>query len=259
MVRARHIEVQVLGDGVDVVALGERECTLRGASRSWWRSRPSRRCRPSLRPTHHPGRPGHGAREVRYEGLGTFSSWWTWRPATCLCCRIQPRTGNGTPSPRGDGGVDLGAAQICIGGKPPPAAWAWTRRSRRAQGHAIQWRINAETLAADGSAHAGKRHHLTRLHLRPGRACAWTHSVAGPGALAAPRHLLAADRPRAAAVLPTCCAAARALAETPHRRRGTNVALLQALPSGRDMAGRCTHALAGIGAARAAGCCANHS
>ena len=68
---ARHIEVQVLGDGKQVMALGERECTLQRRFQKLVEIAPS----PSL-PDALRARIVDGAltmaRAVRYPGLGTF-------------------------------------------------------------------------------------------------------------------------------------------------------------------------------------------
>ncbi|MCL4770667.1 MAG: carbamoyl-phosphate synthase large subunit, partial [Burkholderiaceae bacterium] len=71
MVNARHIEVQVLGDGVDVIALGERECTLQRRFQKLVEIAPSPSLPESLRQRIIQDALAM-AREVRYDGLGTF-------------------------------------------------------------------------------------------------------------------------------------------------------------------------------------------
>ncbi|HNI86128.1 MAG TPA: biotin carboxylase N-terminal domain-containing protein, partial [Ottowia sp.] len=71
MRRARHIEVQVLGDGHDVMALGERECTLQRRFQKLVEIAPSPSLPAPLR-QRLVDSALRMARELRYQGLGTF-------------------------------------------------------------------------------------------------------------------------------------------------------------------------------------------
>ena len=68
---ARHIEVQVLGDGHAVMALGERECTLQRRFQKLVEIAPSPSLPDALR-ARIVDAALTMARAVRYEGLGTF-------------------------------------------------------------------------------------------------------------------------------------------------------------------------------------------
>jgi hypothetical protein len=72
MPQARHLEVQIVGDGQGgIVALGERGARCSGATRSSWRSRQVRRC--PRRPVAQSCRPRSPmATAVTYRGLATF-------------------------------------------------------------------------------------------------------------------------------------------------------------------------------------------
>ena len=71
MAGARHIEVQVLGDGHQVMTLGERECTLQRRFQKLVEIAPSPSIPADLRSALVEAAL-RMAREVRYQGLGTF-------------------------------------------------------------------------------------------------------------------------------------------------------------------------------------------
>src|SRR5690606_14832309 len=71
MAHARHIEIQVLGDGLDVLALGERECSLQRRFQKLVEIAPSPGLPEGLRAQITAAALAM-ARAVRYQGLGTF-------------------------------------------------------------------------------------------------------------------------------------------------------------------------------------------
>jgi acetyl-CoA carboxylase carboxyltransferase component/biotin carboxyl carrier protein len=152
--RARHLEVQVLGDGRQVMALGERECTLQRRFQKLVEVAPSPRLNPALREQLI-----HAAlvlaRSSAYQGLGTFE-FLVDDESTALpfvFIEANPRLQVEHTVTEEVTGVDLVAAQIAIAGgatlaslgldaaHPPPA-----------RGFAVQWRINAEVLDEQGQA-----------------------------------------------------------------------------------------------------------
>ncbi len=174
MPRARHIEVQVIGDGAQVVALGERECTLQRRFQKLVEIAPSPTLPDALRQQISEAAL-RMARAVGYRSLGTFEFLVDDRA-------LEPTPGRpkAASAPAGSvgaislpfvfieanarlqvehtiteavTGLDLVQLQLGVAqgrtladlglapGTPVPM-----------RGHAIQWRINAETLTADGQA-----------------------------------------------------------------------------------------------------------
>jgi len=245
MLHARHIEVQVLGDGREAMALGERECTLQRRFQKLVEIAPS----PSL-PQALRGQITAAAlamaRAVAYEGLGTFEFLAdlasTDLPFVFIEC--NPRLQVEHTVTEEVTGVDLVQAQIAlaagrtlrdIGLDPaaPPAA----------QGFAVQWRINAETLDAQGGAVPGSGT-LTRFDLPTGPGIRVdTHGVAG--AAPSPHYdtllakLIVHTRgPRFADALRR---SRRALGECRIEGAATNLALLRALAARPEMESQQVH------------------
>ncbi len=152
--QARHIEVQVLGDGRQVLSLGERECTLQRRFQKLVEMAPS----PSLNPALREQLISAALRLARctaYQSLGTFEFLVDEASATLPFVFIEanPRLQVEHTVTEAVTGVDLVAAQIQIAAgsslamlgldpaHPPPA-----------RGFAVQWRINAETQ--DDAGHA---------------------------------------------------------------------------------------------------------
>jgi len=181
MPNARHIEVQVLGDGREAMALGERECTLQRRFQKLVEIAPSPLLPAPLRERITAAALAM-ARAVAYEGLGTFEFLVdlasTDLPFVFIEC--NPRLQVEHTVTEEVTGVDLVQAQIAlaagrtlrdIGLDPaaPPAA----------RGFAVQWRINAETLDAQGGAVPGSGT-LTRFDLPTGPGIRVdTHGMAG--------------------------------------------------------------------------------
>ncbi|WP_422848479.1 carboxyl transferase domain-containing protein [Acidovorax sp. M14] len=245
MSNARHIEVQVLGDGREVIALGERECTLQ------------RRFQKVVEIAPSPSLPGalreritnaalSMARAVDYQGLGTFEFLVDLASADLPFVFIEcnPRLQVEHTITEEVTGVDLVQAQIAL---------AAGRRLRdigldpaappTVLGFAVQWRINAETLDAQGNATPGSGTlHRFDLPAGPGVRVD-THGAAG--ATPSPHYdtLLAklivhTRSPRFADALRR---SQRALAECRIEGVATNLALLQALAARQEMESQQVH------------------
>ncbi|MGJ2639826.1 acetyl-CoA carboxylase biotin carboxylase subunit, partial [Salmonella enterica subsp. enterica serovar Paratyphi A] len=157
MGNARHIEVQVLGDGREVIALGERECTLQRRFQKVVEIAPSPSLPGALRERITTAALSM-ARAVDYQGLGTFEFLVDLASADLPFVFIEcnPRLQVEHTITEEVTGVDLVQAQIALAAghtlqgmglnpAPPPSVL----------GFAIQWRINAETLDAQGNATSG--------------------------------------------------------------------------------------------------------
>ena len=245
MGNARHIEVQVLGDGREVIALGERECTLQRRFQKVVEIAPSPLLPAALRERITTAALSM-ARAVAYEGLGTFEFLVDLAsndlPFVFIEC--NPRLQVEHTITEEVTGVDLVQAQIAlaagrtlqdIGLDPavPPAVL----------GFAVQWRINAETLDAQGGATPGSGT-LKRFDLPAGPGVRVdTHGAAG--ATPSPHYdtLLAklivhTRSPRFADALRR---SQRALAECRIEGVATNLALLQALATRPEMESQQVH------------------
>ena len=245
MNNARHIEVQVLGDGREVMALGERECTLQRRFQKVVENAPIPSLPVALREQITAAALAM-AREVAYEGLGTFeflvdlaSTELPW-----VFIETNPRLQVEHTITEEVTGTDLVQTQLALAAgaslrdlglhpEAPPAP----------QGFAIQWRINAEMLDAQGGAVPGSGT-LSRFDLPTGPGVRVdTHGAAG--ATPSPHYdtLLAklivhARVPRFADALRR---SQRALAECRIDGVATNLALLQTLAARPEMASQQVH------------------
>lgn len=154
MPRARHIEIQVLGDGESVASLGERECTLQRRFQKLVEMAPS----PTL---SEPVRVAltqaalRMAQAVGYLGLGTFEFLVDDSSATLPWVFIEanPRLQVEHTVTEAVTGLDLVQLQLTVlAGQRLGTLGIHTGRTAAQQGYAIQWRINAETLDAQGNA-----------------------------------------------------------------------------------------------------------
>ena len=152
--RARHLEVQVLGDGVQVMALGERECTLQRRFQKLVEIAPS----PSLSPALREQLIAAAlvlARSTAYRSLGTFEFLVDDDSATLPFVFIEanPRLQVEHTITEEVTGVDLVQAQIHIAaGRTLAALGLDAAHPPPARGFAVQCRINAEVIDAQGQA-----------------------------------------------------------------------------------------------------------
>jgi len=141
--RARHIEVQIAGDGKGgIVALGERECSLQRRSQKVVELAPSPTLAAPLRKKIVEAAVAM-AKAVKYRSLGTFE--FLVDSSAFFFIEANPRLQVEHTVTEEVWGVDLVQAQL-RGVLPEVAS---------PRGFAIQLRVNMETMTADGSAKPG--------------------------------------------------------------------------------------------------------
>ncbi|WP_428672305.1 carboxyl transferase domain-containing protein [Reyranella sp.] len=141
--QARHIEVQIVGDGKGgIAALGERECTLQRRSQKIVELAPSPHLKPAMRKKIVDAATAM-AKAVKYRSLGTFE--FLVDGSAFFFIEANPRLQVEHTVTEEVWGVDLVQAQLRgelqVGAAP--------------HGAAIQLRVNMETMTADGSAKPG--------------------------------------------------------------------------------------------------------
>jgi len=154
MRNARHIEVQVLGDGRAVASLGERECTLQRRFQKLVEIAPSPSLPEALR-AQVTQAALRMAETVGYRGLGTFEFLVDAASATLPFVFIEanPRLQVEHTVTEAVTGLDLVQLQIAVAsGESLGALGIEADRTAPQRGFAVQWRINAETLDAQGNA-----------------------------------------------------------------------------------------------------------
>jgi acetyl/propionyl-CoA carboxylase alpha subunit len=153
MRNARHIEVQVLGDGQSVASLGERECTLQRRFQKLVEIAPSPSLPDALR-AQVTQAALRMAKAVGYRGLGTFEFLVDAESPTLPFVFIEanPRLQVEHTVTEAVTGLDLVQLQIAVAaGKTLGALGVDVDRTAPQRGFAVQWRINAETLDAEGN------------------------------------------------------------------------------------------------------------
>jgi len=133
---ARHIEVQILGDGRDAVAVGERECSLQRRYQKVLEEAPASRAGDAVREGLADAAV-RLAREARYRSAGTVE-FLVARDGTFYFLEVNTRLQVEHPVTEMVSGLDLVRSQIALAqGAPLPAAVP-------PRGHAIEVRLNAE-------------------------------------------------------------------------------------------------------------------
>ncbi|TKV60766.1 acetyl-CoA carboxylase biotin carboxylase subunit [Nakamurella flava] len=143
--RARHIEVQILGDGVDAVHFFERDCSLQRRRQKIWEEAPAaalddatreRLCRSAV----------DLARSVGYRGAGTVEYLYDPDRGEFYFIEMNTRIQVEHPITEEICGVDLIQAMLLVaGGESLPVRQDQVHR----RGHAIEVRLNAEDPDAD--------------------------------------------------------------------------------------------------------------
>ena len=246
MSNARHIEIQLLGDGSEwPMALGERECTLQRRFQKLVEIAPS----PSLTQTLRERITADALRmaaRLRYESLGTFEFLVDLQSESLPYVFIEanPRLQVEHTITEEVYGVDLVQAQILIAAGDHFADLGLNADAPpRPRGYAVQWRINAETLDAHGHACPGSGR-IAELHWPQGPGIR-LDSHAQQGVSPSPHYdtLLAklvvhSHAPRFEDVLRR---SRRALAECRIAGLSTNLPLLQALALRPEMQDQDVH------------------
>ncbi|RZI77405.1 MAG: carbamoyl-phosphate synthase large subunit [Variovorax sp.] len=245
MLDARHIEVQVLGDGTSVASLGERECTLQRRFQKLVEIAPSPSLPEALR-AQVTAAALRMAKAVGYRGLGTFeflvdehSAAWPF-----VFIEANPRLQVEHTVTEAVTGLDLVQLQIAVAaGQSLSEVGVEPDRTAAQRGFAIQWRINAETLDAEGNARPASGT-LARFDMAEGPGVRVdSHGYAG---LAPSPHydtllaklIVQSSSPRFADVLRRSL---RALAECRIEGIATNLPLLRAIAARPEFATQAVH------------------
>jgi acetyl-CoA carboxylase biotin carboxylase subunit len=144
--RARHVEVQVLGDGAgDVIHLGERDCSVQRRYQKIIEETPAPGIPDELRSRLHDAALRFAAR-LRYRGAGTVEFLVDTQRGEFFFLEMNARIQVEHPVTEAVSGVDIVATQIAIasgGGLRLARGESWR------DGCAIECRINAEDPARD--------------------------------------------------------------------------------------------------------------
>ncbi|PKN17153.1 MAG: carbamoyl-phosphate synthase large subunit [Deltaproteobacteria bacterium HGW-Deltaproteobacteria-6] len=150
--RPRHIEIQVVGDGRQVIHLGERDCTMQRRNQKLIEIAPCPTLSSELR-NKLTDAALRLSREVKYQSLGTFeflidetaAGHWDY-----AFMEVNPRLQVEHTITEEVTGVDLVKTQIEIASGKTLADLGLTEESTRPRGYAVQLRINMETMDGNG-------------------------------------------------------------------------------------------------------------
>ncbi|HWN25773.1 MAG TPA: biotin carboxylase N-terminal domain-containing protein [Actinomycetospora sp.] len=145
VVSGRHVEVQVLGDGVSAVALGDRDCSVQRRYQKLFEEAPA----PAIPEHVHAAMAAAAlalATHLGYRGLGTVELLYDRDRQTFSFLEMNARIQVEHPVTEMVTGLDLVAEQIAVAEELPLRL----RQSDVAlTGHAVECRINAEDWADD--------------------------------------------------------------------------------------------------------------
>ena len=141
--KARHVEVQILGDGTDAVHCFERECSLQRRRQKVWEEAPSFRLPENVRQELCASAVAL-AREVNYRGAGTVEYLYDETSGEFYFIEVNTRIQVEHPVTEMITGIDLVQEMIKVAGG---AKLSVRQGDIRVTGHAIECRINAEDPA----------------------------------------------------------------------------------------------------------------
>jgi len=150
--RARHIEVQILGDGEDAIHLYERECSLQRRRQKVWEEAPAICLSPERREALCASAV-RLAKSVDYRGAGTLEYLYDETTGEFYFIEMNTRIQVEHPVTEMITGVDLVQSMLRIaGGERLP----YRQSDIAIRGHAIEVRINAENPAKEFMPSPGK-------------------------------------------------------------------------------------------------------
>ena len=141
----RHVEVQVLGDGENMIHLGTRDCSIQRRYQKLVEEAPAPHLRDALREEMHRAAVAFG-RHLKYRGLGTVELLVDCERDTFYFLEMNARIQVEHPVTEAICGLDLVAEQIAVAEGQPLRL---TQDDVRLSGHAIECRLNAEEWTRD--------------------------------------------------------------------------------------------------------------
>lgn len=152
--KARHIEIQIVGDGKNIIHLGERECSLQRRHQKLVEIAPSPTLSPVLRDklTQAALKLAHA---TNYNSLGTFEFLVDAEgdaESSFAFMEANPRLQVEHTVTEEITGIDLVATQIRIAAGQSLDDLGLSQESYQPRGYAVQIRINMETMDAQGEA-----------------------------------------------------------------------------------------------------------
>ena len=142
---ARHVEVQLLGDGENVIHLGDRDCSVQRRYQKIVEEAPAPRLGETLRVSMRAAAVALGL-DLKYQGLGTVEFLVDPVRETFWFLEVNARIQVEHPVTEAITGLDLVAEQIAIA---EGRGLRLHQADVRLDGHAIECRITAEDPAAD--------------------------------------------------------------------------------------------------------------
>jgi acetyl-CoA carboxylase biotin carboxylase subunit len=233
--RARHVEVQVLGDGERVIHLFERECSVQRRRQKLWEEAPAACLAPRVREALCDAAV-RLARHIGYRGAGTIEFLLDEASGAFFFIEMNTRIQVEHPVTEMVTGIDLVREMIRVAGGE---RLRLSQRDIRLSGHAIECRINAEDPAHDFHPAPGA---VTGLRL-PGGPGVRFDSMLYAGYVVPPFYdsllgkLIVWDEDRAAALRRM----ARALAELEVDGIATTIPLHRQMAADSDIAAQAIH------------------
>jgi acetyl/propionyl-CoA carboxylase alpha subunit len=146
---ARHVEVQILGDGTEVVHLWDRDCSVQRRHQKIIEVAPARGLDPAVRASLLAAA-GRLAAALRYRGLATVE-FLAASSGEFFFLEVNPRVQVEHTVTEQVTGIDLVRAQLQVAAGATLASLGLTQREiGEPAGSAIQIRVNAETMTASG-------------------------------------------------------------------------------------------------------------